>query len=314
MLKRLLIFMIFILCFSIICGCSNTNLQTQSGEESAKFKVIRYPLLGETDNADYSDYYESGLIYPTQSNVFDHNLESSSKRFVLNNKEYTATYCSSKIYTDDKSVFLNQYNFDEYVVKGKVDYQVFRDTGNIRKIHVYSDELEKSEKLVTDFSEIGLKNAALSVLTNLYGSTILEHMDRYYQVDFAKLIEYANTELNRYVVCYRAYLNNVPTDDVIYVNFSLTGKLIGVSSQKYLQYIDVDNTLLTPISSLEADIRSAVSKLNYSSVNLRETDVPCYYTMNSSGELYYVMEWTAFKPYTEEYDVSCVEVFAAKAI
>lgn len=327
MFKKVVQFISFILCVLVLCSCSNTNLpgienKNQNNEHSINkpntddpsvLKVIRYPMLGDTGNTDYSDYYESGLLYPEQSEVKESKLHGASRNYIVNNTEYTATYSKSVVYSDSQSSFLKRGNYDEYVIEGKVDFQVFRETGFLKKVFIYKEELDKAETIVCDFSEAGLRSVAELVLSNLYGTSIINHLNNYYEFDFARLIEYANDEQNRYVVSYRAYLNDIPTDDVIYVQFSLSGSLMSVSAQKYLQYLNVDETSLKSIDELELAIQDSLAELDYSRVTLRENDAPCYYTMNSEGEVYYVMEWDAFKSYGGDTGVTCVEVMAVKA-
>ena len=324
MYKKVVIFISAIMCILLLCSCANrTSPQTetkndvQDDNEVLELKVIRYPQLGSEQGNDYSDYYESGLLYPSQSRTVDSLREGTSQKFVLRNKEYTATYVRSKVYTDAEPDFLKLGNYDLYVVDGRADFQVFKDTGFVKKVYIHDREVKRSKKIVTDFSEKGLISAAESVLTDLYGSSILEYLSGYYQFDYAKLMEYANSELNRYAVCYRAYLNGVPTDDVVYVSFSLSGALIGVSTPKYLQYKDVNETLLIPLDKLEEAIRSELENLDYSRtysrIRLRDNELPCYYTMNTMGELYYVTEWEAFKQYTEGAGVTYIETLAIKA-
>lgn len=327
MFKKVIQFISFILCVLVLWSCSTTNLpgtenKNQSNEYSINkpnaddpgvLKVIRYPLLSDTENTDYSDYYESGLLYPEQLDVKENKLVGTARNYIVNNTEYTATYSKSVEYSDSQSIFLKRGNYDEYMIEGKVDFQVFRETGFLKKVFIYVEELGNAETIVSDFSEVGLRSVAESVLTNLYGTSIVDHLNNYYKFDFAKLIEYANDEQNRYVVSYRAYLNDVPTDDVIYVQFSLSGSLMSVSAQKYLQYLNVDKTSLKSINQIELAIQDSLAELDYSRVALRENDVPCYYAMNSEGEVYYVMEWDAFKSHGKDTGVTCVEIMAVKA-
>lgn len=325
MFKKVIQFISFILCVSVLCSCSTTNLpgiENKNNEHSINkpnaddpsvLKVIRYPLLSDTENTDYSNYYESGLLYPEQLDVKENKLVGTARNYIVNNTEYTATYSKSVEYSDSQSIFLKRGNYDEYMIEGKVDFQVFRETGFLKKVFIYVEELDNAETIVSDFSEVGLRSVAESVLTNLYGTSIVDHLNNYYKFDFAKLIEYANDEQNRYVVSYRAYLNDIPADDVIYVQFSLSGSLMSVSAQKYLQYLNVDKTSLKSINQIELAIQDSLAELDYSRVALRENDVPCYYIMNSEGEVYYVMEWDAFKSHGEDTGVTCVEIMAIKA-
>lgn len=328
MLKKVLVIILFLLCTSILCSCSNASLPGQTGNKSEtgesvasdydtinqdQLDVVRYPLLGETNSSDYSHYYESGLLYPEQQEITDKELDGSSRKVVVNNKEYMASYSGSRVYSNDRSNFLKLGNYDEFVVDGKMDLQLFKESGFIKKLFIYEAEIANAVQIVSDFSEAGLKNTATLVLTDLYGSSISDYLETYYRFEYAKLVEYANDEQNRYVVCYRAYLNEVPTDDVLYVQFSLAGSMISVSAQRYLQYLYVDETSLTNVDDLTDTIKSTLDELDYSSFSLRETTVPCYYTMNSEGELYYVTEWSAFKMHTEDTGVTCVEVLAVKA-
>ena len=152
-------------------------------------------------------------------------------------------------------------------------------------------------------------------MLHLNGSGFSKYLTDYYRYEYADLFEYANSEYNRYVVCYRAYLNNTPTDDIIYVHFSPKGVLMSVSAKKCLQYIDIHEVSLTPLDKLEGVIRDELSKMNYPNISLveKEHDYPCYYTMSSTGELYYVMNWNAFRFISEDECLAYAETMAVKA-
>lgn len=346
MFKKTLVIMSLIVCVSIMCSCSNATLpkqamnenkndeqnvdtsskqatneskvdehevDTSNSNESNRLNVVRYPMLDNTNNSEYSSFYESGLLYPSQSRISDPKLEGSSKKYIINDTEYVATYYRSEVYSESDSKFLGRGNYDKYIVEGKADFEVFKESGLLKKVYIYRDELVGAKKIVSDFSEAELKRTAELVLTGLYGAEISEYLTSYYQFDYAKLMEYANKEQNRYVVCYRAYLNDIPTDDVIYVQFSLSGSLLSVSAKKYLQYLHIDETSLTAVDDLKAAIREELKKLDYSRINLRDTEIPCYYTMNTDGKLYYVMEWDGFRLTGEDTGVMCVEMMAVRA-
>lgn len=305
MLKRISFLTCIIVCISILFGCQNNS------KSPTAFDVIRYPMLGDDTQSDFSAYFASGLDYPTQLIVAE-NKQDTSRKITVNNKEYEAVYTKSHIYEDGENLFLKRGNYDEYYAEDKIDLELFQDTGCLKKLYILRRERRTADKILTDFSEGGLKSTADTVLLNLYGPSINKYLNSYYRFEFAKLIEYANIEQNRYLVCYRAYVNGCPTDDVLYVHFSPDGVLMSVSAERYLQYLDVDEASLIPVEKLEKVIRDAVNKLDYTSISLREREntVTCYYTMNANGELYYVMEWVGLK---QNSAFTTVEKMAVKA-
>ncbi|MBQ7645807.1 MAG: hypothetical protein IJS94_00935, partial [Clostridia bacterium] len=196
----------------------STSTDINSGEDNGS-GVIRCPVLGY-DDSDYSEYEKSGLLYPIPTEIIDNDQIKNKRLLTINGIEYSADYTQSMRYTDDSSEFLKNRDYDVYNVDEKLHIEVFNNIDFIKFIYISVNELENQPKIVNDFSEAGLKNTADLILDEIYGSTITERLDSYYIFEYARLFEYANEELNRYVVSYRAYINNIPTDDVLYVQFS----------------------------------------------------------------------------------------------
>lgn len=312
MYQRFLSCIAILLCLFIMVGCGMTN-NPKTSTESEGLTVIRYPLLGNETNEGFEAYYESGLHYPSQSEIVESSMVNGELTLKFSGYELRTEYSKTKKYTDDVAAFLKGKEYKIYSSNEKIDLHIFQDTGALKKLFVYEKELVNSPQIVKDFSEQGLRSAAEAILVDLYGDIISEHLNSYYNFEYARLMKYSNEEQNRYVVCYRAYINNTPTDDVLYVQFSLTGKLWNISAQNYLQYKSCDTDDLISIEQLENEMKKYLGQLGYSKINLRETDEPNYYTMNSSGELYYVMEWEAFQQHTDSTGVTNVEVLAMKA-
>ena len=292
---------------------ASTETDINSGEDDGS-GVIRCPVLGDNDG-DYSEYERSGLLYPIPTEIIDNDQIKNKRLLTINGIEYSADYTQSMRYTDDSSEFLKNRDYDVYNVDEKLHIEVFNNIDFIKFIYISVNELENQPKIVNDFSEAGLKKTADLILDEIYGSTITERLDSYYIFEYARLFKYANEEQNRYVVSYRAYINNIPTDDVLYVQFSTEGKLWCISVQKYLQYLNINEEDLIPIQRLENEINKYFDKYDYSDTALRDTVLPHYYTMNSSGSLYYVSEWeTKHQEENEDSYIPSVEILAIKAI
>lgn len=324
---RCLLLVISILCGIVTSACNayntvetgdtNTDFSVESEKmvnSSHEMVVVRFPLLDETNTYDYNEYYNSGLNYPEANYVIDNSKLNSKQSYSIQGDFYSANYSSTVLYSADlSSDFLNEKKYDIYSTDENVEIQVFANSGALKKLFFYEAGLNNSPNLLNDCSESSLITAAQNVLVDLYGSSITNYLGSYYRYEYARLITYQNEEQNRYVVCYRAYINEIPTDDVIYIQFSPTGKLWSVSAQRYTQYMNVNTDNLIPVNKLQEQIIVFLDKLDYSNISLRQKEPSCYYSMNMYGELYYVSEWEAFKAFSDNTGVTRVEVLAIKA-
>ncbi len=325
MLKKKVLIAIVCICMMLSCGCNtdDANNVEQTVENSGltqkdnrisidDLPVIRYPALGKTDNYDYTDYYKSGLLMPDTESVTDQNKSDKLKNISFAGAEYTVTYSKTRYYKNDSSDFLKTKGFDEYEsVDGKISVEYHKDGEYVKKLFFKLEGLDDAPVLVNDFSELTLKNAAISVLNDLYGEQINDYLNSYYRFEYAQLFEYTKTELNRYVIGFRAYLNDIPTDDIIYVHISLDGKLDGVSARNYLQYLNYKTDNLFSLEALNTKINEFVKTFGYDTVTPRSIKFPyqpSYYKMNSEGELYYISELDCSKDGS-----SHLEAFAIKA-
>lgn len=325
MLKKNVLIVILCICMILSCSCSrdDANNVEQTVENSGltendnrvsidDLPVIRYPVLSETDNYDYTDYYQSGLLLPSKKSVIDQNKSNKLKNISFAGVNYTLTYLQTRDYKNDSSDFLKAKGYDEYEsVDGKISVDYHKDGEHVKILYFKWAGLDDAPVLVNDFSELTLKNAAISVLNDLYGEKINDYLNSYYRFEYAQLFEYTKTELNRYVVGFRAYLNDIPTDDAIYVHITLEGKLDGVSARNYLQYLNYKTDNLFSLEALNTKLNEFVGTFGYDTVSprtIRFPYQPSYYQMNSEGELYYVSELDCRKD-----GGSHLEAFAIKA-
>lgn len=325
-ITRCLLLIISILCgiassacneyYTVEKGDTSLDSSVEPGEvvnSNQEIVVVRFPLLDETDTYDYSEYYNSGLCFPEANAFIDDSKLNSKQTFSIQGTSYSANYSSTILYSNNPSDYLDEKKYDIYSTDEYLEIQTFTNSGTLKKLYFYEMGLNNAPSLINDYSESDLLLAAKNVLVDLYGISILDFLDTYYSYEYARLITYQNEEQNRYVVCYRAYINEIPTDDVIYVQFSPTGKLWSVSAQKYTQYVNIKTENLLPINQLQEHIISFLDKLAYTNVSLRPKEPSCYYSMNVYGELYYVAEWEAFKAFSDNAGVTRVEVLAVKA-
>jgi len=329
MKKFLCCFMIIVICCIGVAACNrNSSIEitystelpdsveefgdsVKSDNDSA---VVRFPLLGENETNDYSEYYASGLQYPGTVALTDEAKKDSKQTIQINGKLYSPDYLKTMGYSTEASDYLKSKEYDIYWAEDDVEIQVFKKTGVIKKIYFYEKGLLEAPQLLNDdYSESNLRAVAGKLLVDLYDSSIQNYLDSYYCFEYARFFSYQNEEQNRYVVSYRAYINETPTDDVLYVQFTPEGKLLCVSAKNYIQYINVDKENLLPVEHLELQINNYLEKLDYYQISPRQKEPSCYYSMNIYGDLYYLSEWEAFKLYSDDTGVTNVEVLAVNA-
>ena len=312
---KLNVFVILILCvFLMFSGCnvamtdeidnSSEELSGEINEEITEastdkpkipideLECIRIPALDEENQAyDYSPYDETRLYYFSKTKI-DEQKSAETKTLSLCGEEYLFSYVQTITYEAENTEYLNGKAYDYYDHEEEILLQLHQKSGSVKILSI--DHMRKTDLpvIVNDFSENSLKEAALSVLRELYGEEIDNYIDSYYTFEYAKFFDKVSSE-DRYVVAYRAYLNGVATEDVIYVHFTLDGKLLGLSAKNYLEFVEYDQKNLYPVEDLDVKVNEFLAEFNYSKIDLRslENHHPVYYKRNAEGILYYVTEW-----------------------
>jgi hypothetical protein len=274
-----------------------------------ELECIRVPALDEKDQAyDYSPYNESRLYYFSKTKN-DEQKRLEAKTLSLFGEEYLFSYVNTVTYEAENTEYLKGKAYDNYNHEEEIVLQLHQKSGRVKVISI--DHMRKTDLpvVVNDFSENSLKEAALSVLRELYGEEIDNYIDSYYTFEYAKFIDKVSSE-DRYVVAYRAYLNGIATEDVIYVHFTLDGKLLGASAKNYLEFVEYDQKNLYPVKDLDVKVNEFLAEFNYSKMDLRyvENHHPVYYKRNAEGVLYYVTEWECSNS-----EKTCLEAVAIRA-
>lgn len=302
MIKKITVLLICF-CFFVLCSCNvetemllpdnsdDSEIQEIKKEEIDSLKVIRVSSLGNNNNETMSNYDEAKIIYPSPSKVINGELKESERILTVGETDYTLKYFKSMVYEDGVSDFLKDKAYDTYRAEG-ITLQIYQKSGYVKHLSLLSLPSEEKATLISDFSEAKLKETAVCVLNDIYGSGINGYLGSYYKFESAGVKKISNdSEDDLYRVRFRAYLNGIATDDTIVVSFSKDGKLAGVSAPRYLQYFDYGISGLFRIDDLNMKIDDFVSELGFGDAQLYDQECPCYYTMNYDGELYYQTTW-----------------------
>ena len=133
--------------------------------------------MGNEQSEGFEAYYESGVLYPSQSETVESEKLDEKLSFKYGGTDFTVTYAKTNKYPDDVSWFLQEKDYDIYSLDQKIDVHVFRNTGAVKKLFVYENELNHSSQIVYDFSESSLKSAAETILVDLYGNDINKYLE-----------------------------------------------------------------------------------------------------------------------------------------
>ena len=315
-MSKRIISMIIILCIitSFLVACKENeqggNESLLAPRETSDFELLpicRFPLLDNNENIDLTAYNESNLEFPTYEVTKNHAKENGEKKICIGDKKFTVQYLDSYVYSNDPQNFLSRKNFDFYN-GNEGTIEVFSETGTIKKLGVSAEGEMALSPMIDDFSENSLRKTATIILQTYYGEDINDYLKEYYRFEYGRKITYSDSTLDRYVVSFRAYIQDIPTDDVIYIHFSTSGVFIGLSAQNYLQYLNYNKKYLFSKKNMDDKISVFLKELEYEKVTLRDTEYPYYYTINSIGELYYVTDWECISQGSV-----CIETLAIKA-
>ncbi len=237
----------------------------------------------DDDYKDYISHSEAGLLeHINLWEVIEEEKKGTVKTFFIGEKEYTATYSNSMILKKEGEEYTRKLDSEIYAIKDVVSYEVFKSNGKLCELIIEDKELEKAEPYTEDFSEEGLKAAAVKLLTELYGEEIKEYLGTYY------IYEEEDFVLGGREIHWRAYINGVATNDVISVYFDSKGAVKRVEANRYLMFYNYDTDKLIKISKLEKIMKKYLKKHDLKDVGIEDTPI---YMMNDKGDIYYNVEW-----------------------
>lgn len=309
-MKKILLLLTCSIIFATLCSC-------QTVPDPSELTVVRYPTLNASENDDFSAYDQAKLILPEYSDIVVKERGASVQTVSIGDQSYHLNYtktCVWKGNSTEQSDLSNDLTAYDVYTNDSVQLEVFARSNAVKKMSITREGLKDEPLILTDFTESGMKACALRVLEDVYGSEIHQYLNSYYQFEYAKLMTYSNSELNRYVVSYRAYIDSIPTDDVLYVHFTTAGQFRSVSAKNYLQYLSYDTSSLISSEILNEAIENYVTTLGYNRIVKREQFPAAYFTLNADGIIYYVTEWEAFIEFSEGMGTTIVETIAVKAV
>ncbi len=279
------VFKIMVVCILALslCACKENS-------KGSKYDIVRSPGMGINSSGDYKSFEDVGLRsnYHTKR-IKDEKKENAEKTIQIGKQKYVASYETSNNVEKNDSYY-KKYETDEYVMDNTMYCKIYKENGKVSQLYINSNVASKEKPCVEDFSEEGLKKAALSILEELYGEEIYQYIDSYY------IFEYAEKEDDKYCVSFRAYINNVATNDAILIDFTSNGEFKLIYMPKYLLFLEYDTSNLIDTSELEKAMAEYLKELGYKDIVKKEDS--SVYRINDSGELYYNVGWEC--TYTNE--------------
>ncbi len=248
---------------------------------------------------DKTAYVNSGLepVFSYMEDCKETCKIDTERTISIGGQEYVSKYISSSKITENTSDFLRAENYDRYEKDDFISFIVFQENGKLRNLFIDDSTnrttpfLEKSGS--EDFSDEELEKASAEVLHQLYGEEIDKYLKDYYVFESVERKTDNYDNVRKYEVTYRAYVEDVATDDIISIEYTAKGKLSSVMALKYLRYVECEVPSENDIKEYKQIMKRYLKDIGYSKISEADIEAPEYIKFNNKGEVYYVVEWDA---------------------